>query len=212
MGPGQKGGGGSVPPFRFLQNERGPVIYDSIFWSRRDIEKSGVFLNARRICYAKITFFSREMSCTGFIFFFKRKFMVWGKSQRWDRPPPPHHYDAVSWLRAKGGGSPPPGLCVYRRREEVYHYTRVCGGCVGTTYMGSPRVGSYTLWYSCSFFLKKRVFRVFLGFQGKFWCPLGPLPRPRTLSMLLWPKNVYFDPFEGEGVMPRPRRWPPAET
>ena len=43
----------------------GPVVFDSNFWSHHFIEKSGVFLNARRICYAKITFFSGEMSCTG---------------------------------------------------------------------------------------------------------------------------------------------------
>ena len=27
---------------------------------------------------------------------------------------------------------------MYRRREEVYHYTYVGGGCVGTTYIWAP--------------------------------------------------------------------------
>ena len=88
-------------------------------------------------------------------------------------PAPPFNatltYEAVT----KGGGvSSPPGLCVYRRREEVYHYTHGCGGCVGTTYMGSPRVDTCALWYSCIFFQKNRVF------EG---VPKGP-NRPK------WPK------------------------
>ena len=42
----------------------GPVVFDSIFWSHHFIEKSGVFLNARRFCHAKITLLSDEMTCT----------------------------------------------------------------------------------------------------------------------------------------------------
>ena len=51
-------------------------------------------------------------------------------------------YGAVT----KGEGAyRPRGTYLYRRREEAYHYTHVGGGCVGTTYMGSPRVGSCAL-------------------------------------------------------------------
>ena len=56
----------------------GPVVFDSNFWSHHFIEKSGVFLNARRFCYAKITFLSDAMTCTGSGKIFKRKFMVLG--------------------------------------------------------------------------------------------------------------------------------------
>ena len=53
----------------------GPVVFDLNFWPHHFIEKSGVFLNARRFCYAKITFLSGEITCTGSGLFFKRNFM-----------------------------------------------------------------------------------------------------------------------------------------
>ena len=56
----------------------GPVVFDSNFWSRHFIEKSGIFVNARRFYYAKITLSSNEMSCTGSGNNLKRKFMVLG--------------------------------------------------------------------------------------------------------------------------------------
>ena len=56
------------------------------------------------------------------------------------------------------GGVAAKGTYLCRRREEVYHYTYVGGGCVGTTYMGTRPVGSCTLCYSWSFFKKNRVF------------------------------------------------------
>ena len=60
----------------------------------------------------------------------------------------------------KGGrGVTATGYLLYRRREEAYHYTHVGGGCVGTTYMGSPRVDTCTLCISCIFYQKKSCFR-----------------------------------------------------
>ena len=69
-------------------------------------------------------------------------------------PPPPFvtvPYETVT----RGGVSPPPGTCVYRRREEAYHYTHVGGGCVGTTFP----VWTRTQCAFAAFFPKNRVFR-----------------------------------------------------
>ena len=41
-----------------------PFLFDSIFSICHFIGKSGVFLNARRICFAKTTAFSNKTSCT----------------------------------------------------------------------------------------------------------------------------------------------------
>ena len=73
------------------------------------------------------------------------------------RAPPPTFVTVPYGSVTKGGVSSPPGLCVYRRREEVYHYTHVCGGCVGTTYMGSP-VWTRTQCAFAAFFPEKSCF------------------------------------------------------
>ena len=53
-----------------------PSFLTQFFCSSHFIKKIGVFLNARRFCYAKITFFPDGMSCTGSGKILKRKFMV----------------------------------------------------------------------------------------------------------------------------------------
>ena len=58
----------------------------------------------------------------------------------------------------KGGGGTATGyLSVQKERGglPLYH---VGGACVGTTYMGSPRVDTYTLCVSCIFYQKKSCF------------------------------------------------------
>ena len=56
-----------------------PFLFYSIFSICHFIGKSGVFLNARTICYAKTTFLSDKTSCTVSGNFFKRKNVVLGR-------------------------------------------------------------------------------------------------------------------------------------
>ena len=103
----------------------GPVVFDSNFCSHHFIEKSGVFLNARRFCYAKITFLSDEMTCTGSGKFFKRKFMVLGpvlayfsytNQGQWDQTGGGAQFCQVTYMSPCKFKHPPP----YRYTRDHY--------------------------------------------------------------------------------------------
>ena len=121
----------------------GPVIFDSNFWSRHFIEKSGVFLNARRFCSAKITFLSYEMSCTGSGYFFKAKIHGLGKIPKVGQTPPRPPFGTVPYEAVtKGGGVTATGyLCVQEERGGLPLYP--CGwGLCGYNIYGLPLCGN----------------------------------------------------------------------
>ena len=90
-----------------------PFIFYSIFSICHFIGKRGVFLNARRICYAKTTFFSDKTSCTVSGKIFKRKNVVLGR--------------VLAYFLMKAPFAP-PALCAAGQPDRWRRYKRPPAG------------------------------------------------------------------------------------